>query len=474
MTAPNHVELNFHPEDLTRSGTTIVEGLGGDILLQNARWFTRIRWVVVGLLFVFGVLSQGFPDFLAKLSIAPATEWPWTLAGILAILNLIFVFLLRPVHEPFSRARVVTYTWLQILTDLVILTVLVHEVGSTDTFIAFAYLFHIVLSCIFFAPRDSLLVTMLATVLFLGCWTLETMGILSRQTILMGPHSQVLPPMALLNALSVIFIWFVVWYLTSTISKAVRERDRKLAMANELLVAADREKNLLMLRTTHDLKAPFSGIETKIELLKMQDWDALPATARTIINSIEVRAATLRERIKDILLLGELRQSPYQTDQDESVDLNSLLNAVIADLSAKADQRKVSVCLSVQNVSIISNRKLLNTLFANLIGNAIVYSHENSQVEVTAESTSEGISVKITDHGIGISEKAMPHIFEEYFRAPEAAQFNLLSTGLGLAIVKHIAQNVALKISVMSEQGKGTTFEVLIPRERRKGPWHEL
>jgi signal transduction histidine kinase len=88
-------------------------------------------------------------------------------------------------------------------------------------------------------------------------------------------------------------------------------------------------------------------------------------------------------------------------------------------------------------------------------------------VEVTAERTQKGVLVKIVDHGIGISDKAMPHIFEEYYRAPEAAQFNQLSTGLGLAIVKYIAQVSSLRVSVASEQGKGTTFEVMLPFERR-------
>ncbi|MEI7899213.1 MAG: HAMP domain-containing sensor histidine kinase [bacterium] len=467
------VELNFDLEHPVRPGAIRVEGLGGDILLQSARWFTRIRWVSVGVLFAFGVLNQGFPEVLVQLSLVPVAWWPWTLAGGLAGLNLIFIFLLRPAREPIPYLFVVTCTWFQILADLMILTIFVHEVGSTDTFIVFAYLFHIVMTCIFFVPRDSFLVTVLSAVLFVGCWALETIGILARHSIVAAPPSQLLTPIALINVVSAVFIWFVVWYLTSTISKAVRERDRKLATANELLIAADREKNLLMLRTVHDLKAPFSGIELNIEMLKMQDWDALPPTAHTIINAIEVRSATLRERIKDILLLGELRDSTCQADLDEAVDMYDLLNAVIADLSAKADQRKVSVCLSARKESVISNRKQLSMLFANLIANAIVYSHENGQVEVTATRTPAGVSVKVSDHGIGISEKAMPHIFEEYFRSPEAAQFNLLSTGLGLAIVKHIAQNIALKVSVTSEQGTGTTFEVLVPCNRSRGPWHE-
>lgn len=457
----SRVEFNFDLEHPIPPGAAHIEGLDGDILLQNARWFTRIRWAVVGVLFIFGMILQGYPQALAGLSMGPTAWKLLVLAGGLACLNLVFVFLLHPTRAPSSRRFIVMCTWLQILSDLMILTILVHEVGSLIAFIVFAYLFHIVLSCIFFVPRDSLLVTVLAAVLFLGCRALEATGFWPTPT---APVQGC--PITLVNALSAVFIWFVVWYLTSSLSKAVRERDRKLATANELLIAADREKNLLMLRTTHDLKAPFCGIEANIEMLKLQDWDALPENARTKIESIELRAATLRERIKDILLLGELRKSTGHAGHDESIDLNAMLSEVIADLSAKAAQRGISLSLSPAVVNVVANRKQLNTLFANLIANAIVYSHENSQVEVTVAGTPRGASVRVADSGIGISEKAMPHIFEEYFRSPEAAQFNPLSTGLGLAIVKHIAQNLKLRVYVTSEQGKGTTFEVLIPYER--------
>jgi signal transduction histidine kinase len=198
-------------------------------------------------------------------------------------------------------------------------------------------------------------------------------------------------------------------------------------------------------------------------MLKLREWAALPVSARAVIESIEVRAATLRERIKDILLLGELRASDRQADRNETVDLGVLLAEVVEDLSAKADQRRVSVRLAAQDASVVSNRKQLTALFSNLITNAIVYSHESGSVDVIVERGPARVSVKVKDHGIGISEKALPHIFEEYFRAPEAARFNLLSTGLGLAIVKDIAQNLVIRILVTTEQGKGTTFEVLIP-----------
>jgi two-component system phosphate regulon sensor histidine kinase PhoR len=442
------------------------DGLGEEVLLQNAMWFIHIRWAVVVALAAFGLLCWWCPSCLGDLSLVPPTQWPWQLAAVLAMLNGVYLLLIRSLRVRSSHRTVETCMWWQIGGDLLILTMLVHHVGSIDTFVAFAYLFHIVLACIFFAPGKSFLVTALSAALFLGCLALEITGVAPTQGILSaaGPQGH-RPVLAALHGLSAVFIWLVVWYLASSISKAVRDRDRKLAEANERLTRADQEKNQIVLRTTHDLKAPFTGIESSIAVLRMRDWASLPDSVRAVVESIEVRSATLRERIKDILTLGELRQAEAGTELSETVDLDALLHAVAQELAARAAQRNVTVRLSVPHLPVQSSRRQLLALFSNLVANAIVYSHEGGSVEVEAENGPDGITVRVADHGIGISEKALPRIFEEYFRTDEAVRFNKLSTGLGLAIVKEVAESLRLRIRVTSEQGKGTSFLVRFPRE---------
>jgi len=73
--------------------------------------------------------------------------------------------------------------------------------------------------------------------------------------------------------------------------------------------------------------------------------------------------------------------------------------------------------------------KQLGILFSNLVANAIFYSKEGGSVEVSARRNTGGIRVSISDHGIGIKAEALPHIFDEYYRAKEAARFDKLSTG---------------------------------------------
>ncbi|MEI7436801.1 MAG: sensor histidine kinase, partial [bacterium] len=111
----------------------------------------------------------------------------------------------------------------------------------------------------------------------------------------------------------------------------------------------------------------------------------------------------------------------------------------------------------------LSDPKQLKILFLNLISNAILYSRNGGTVEVGIEKEAARAKVRVADHGIGISENALPHIFEDFYRAQEAAVFNPNSTGLGLAIVRQIVRNLHLAIVVESEQDKGTVFNLFIP-----------
>ncbi|MFH1006153.1 MAG: HAMP domain-containing sensor histidine kinase [Candidatus Latescibacterota bacterium] len=441
------------------------EGLGSVVLLHNARWFTKVRWIVAAVFMAMGLAGHLIPGMMRSLGVIPPLRWSFALAGAIILANLVFRGLVGRLKEDAPRRAVEINLSLQIVGDMTLVTILVHLVGSTDTFIAFAYLFHIALACIFFPPRHSLLVTFLAAGLYLLCVTLEHSGI--------WPGGGIFDPLrvhvqdntvSMLFAVSAVLVWFGVWSLVSTLSQAVRKRDQKLDAVNEQLRKAEQETNRQVLRTTHDLKAPFSGIESNIQVLRFQYWDEIPESVRTIIERIEVRAQTLSERIKQILVLGDLRSQISLEDRAVPLDLHAVIADVIEDLSEKAKARGISLDVRVSPATVPGNAKQLTMLFSNLVANAISYSHEGGRVEVSAREDAEAIHVSVSDHGIGIKEEGLPHIFEEYYRTEEAARFNSLSTGLGLAIVKETAANLGLGIKVSSELGKGTTFEVRVPK----------
>jgi two-component system phosphate regulon sensor histidine kinase PhoR len=438
------------------------EGLRGGVLLHNARWFTRIRWVVVAVLLAFGLANVLAAGHVARVGLLSSTCWPWGLAAILVAVNVGHITFLRRLSSRSPRRVVAGGLWMQIIPDLGVLTVLVYEVGPFDTPVAFGYLFHIVLACIFFPPRQSFLVVLVSTVLFLAVVVSGATGVLPIRSIVADATARPDTSMIWLSTVSVLFIWFVTWYLVTTLARVVRERDQQLAIANEQLAQADRAKTQQVLRVTHDLKAPFSGIETNIHALRYKHWEQTPEPVRDIIRRIEARSATLRERIRDILSLGELRGCEATAPTLGKVDLCKVFDTVIGRLDEWAEQRHVTVRSSVPPLTVLSHAGQLTTLFANLLSNAIAYSDEGGRVEIVGAGDKETF-VRIIDHGIGVHADAMPHIFEEYYRADEATGMNRRSTGLGLSIVKQIAENLMLRITVASDHGSGTTFTVWFP-----------
>ena len=439
------------------------EGLGNDVLLHNARWFTKLRWIAVSAVILAGLAGRFAPALFRGIGLIPPVGWPWILAAVLIAANCLFTILAERLKDESSQSAIKATIWLQIVIDLIVLTVLVHIIGSTTTFISFAFLFHIALACIFFPPQESLLVTVLAAGLFGACVVLETSGVVRGGGMVAHapsiPHSGRLLNLAFAG--TAVFIWFIVWYLVSTLSEAVRRRDRRLHAVNERLMKADQEKTRQVLLTTHELKAPFSGIESNIQILKLQYWSEIPESVRGIVERIEHRAQTLRERIREILVLGELKSKSDAKLVLAGVSMDSVMETVRENVGEQARSRNVALDIEKPLPDILGEAGQIAILFSNLVANAIQYSREGGTVTVLARATqTNDVVIAVVDRGIGISDEALPHIFEEYYRTPEGARCNPMSTGLGLAIVKHITRTLGLKVKVTSEAGAGTTFEV--------------
>ena len=454
----NEITHEFEP-----SGKT---GLGSDVLKKNSRWFTSVRWIVIAMFGMGGILSLLGSSSLSRLALFVPSAELLALAGILLLGNILFILWQRRFTEETAIREAKLHMWSQIVLDLLVVTGLVHFIGSVDTFIPFTYLFHIAMACIFFPPRESLIVTLVAASLYLLNVILEITGYLPPAGMLTGILSQTERSslLDLVQCISAIFIWFVVWYFISTLSEEVRKRDQMLSEANERLKKANHEKNQQMIVTTHDLKAPFAGIESNVSVLKYQYWEEIPESIKEIIERIAARSQTLRERINDILLLGDLRSRALEHIQAPVMDLREVVQDVVEELKEKAEGRQLSWDMSLPSLKIHGERELFAILLLNLISNAINYSKEHGVIVIRGEYLENAVTLSVKDSGIGIREDALPQIFDEYFRTKEAASFNRLSTGLGLAIVKEIALLLDISIKVDSEEGKGTEFSLSIPR----------
>ena len=204
---------------------------------------------------------------------------------------------------------------------------------------------------------------------------------------------------------------------------------------------------------SHELKTPIFILKGYVDMLS--DWgknDKEVLDEGLIVLKKEIQ--NMQELTEKLLFLAKSRNL---TLEKTNINLDSILKEVIDNLIFAYPKQKINY--SSSEIFIDSDAALLKLLFKNLIENAIKYGKDNPiNIELKKEKK---VTVIIEDFGVGISEKALPHIFERFYREDESRNREIKSYGLGLSIVKEIINLLDIDIQVESQLGKGTKITLL-------------
>ena len=204
---------------------------------------------------------------------------------------------------------------------------------------------------------------------------------------------------------------------------------------------------------SHELKTPIFVIKGYVDMLN--DWgkdDKEVLDEGLIVLKKEIQ--NMQELTEKLLFLAK---SKNLIAEKNNINLDNVLKEVIDNLSFAYPKQKINYISS--EIFIDSDIALLKLLFKNLIENAIKYGKDNPiNIELKKEKK---VKLIIEDFGVGISEKALPHIFERFYREDEARNREIKSYGLGLSIVKEIISLLDIDIQVESQLGKGTKITLL-------------
>ena len=439
--------------------------LSDQVLIGNARWFIIFRWAVIALLIIFQIFALIASDTLTTIGITHQQGWPVAVTAVLCIANIIYIYALdfRPQTRYNSPAINI---WAQIIIDLLCLSIVVHFVGSIGTPAPFFYVLHIVLSCIFFSTIESLIVTALVCCMYGSVLLIENpLLFLAPQSVLIDSGAAEVTPLKVnillwMVTLDVLFV--IVWYVVSRLAIVVRTNERHLMDAYKQISQAQVEKDRYAVLMTHQLKAPLDAIRSKIGLIKGNYCGDAPPEIKDILGKIDDRASGMAGLILDVLKLERLKAAARDPNNHERVNIGAVIRKCLDKLGPIATSRHVTINTSAEDFLVQCIPNQLEILFENIISNAITYSYEGGTVEIVSSFNRQSSSAVVTviDHGIGIGDKELPHIFDEYFYAPRAALHNRTSSGIGLSIVRTVAENNKLHIKVASEHDVGTAFSV--------------
>jgi signal transduction histidine kinase len=255
------------------------------------------------------------------------------------------------------------------------------------------------------------------------------------------------------------------------IGRAV-ERAR-LYQRERLLVAElqelDRYKGEMIATITHELKNPLTSIGGHVELL--QDEEVAPVSVEAIARNVD-RLQTL---VEDMLLLTKVND-PRRPFVPTPVDLSALIEETRDLLTIQAERGGLSLDATAvrRDVLVHGERDDLARLLANVVGNAVKYTHAGGRITLALDvEDADGAGgpravFSCTDTGMGISEKDLLTLFDEFDRSSNPAAHTVPGTGIGLAIVRRIVDRHGGSIGVESAPGRGSTFRVGLPL--RSGP----
>ena len=223
---------------------------------------------------------------------------------------------------------------------------------------------------------------------------------------------------------------------------------------------AERLRREFTANVSHELKTPLQTITGSAEL--MENGLVKEEDIPRFVGHIREEATRLVTLVEDIIRLSQLDEQNELPK--ENVSLYEIANEACNVLRDSADKKDIVLTVSGDSGNICGVKHLLFEVIYNLCDNGIKYTPDGGEVEVDISETEKEITLTVSDNGIGIAPQHHARIFERFYRVDKSHSKKSGGTGLGLSIVKHSVQYHGGKISIQSEENKGTAVTVILPK----------
>jgi two-component system, OmpR family, sensor histidine kinase SenX3 len=214
---------------------------------------------------------------------------------------------------------------------------------------------------------------------------------------------------------------------------------------------------------SHELKTPIGALALLAETLA-EETD--PAVVQRLSERVRNESFRVSHMVDDLLTLSRIEGNDSPNIDEFGIDL--LVRECVDRVHPVAEQRKVSVSVGPipSDLRFVGDRRQVASALANLLENAVKYSDAGAAVEVRVSTTEHEMAIVVQDHGIGIPSSELERIFERFYRVDKARSRETGGSGLGLSIARHVARNHGGDVTVVSREGEGSTFALLLPLSR--------
>lgn len=231
--------------------------------------------------------------------------------------------------------------------------------------------------------------------------------------------------------------------------------------------ALRREKEMLREQfaaiVSHELKSPLGALQQNLFVLAEDLADKLNDEQRQRMERMKVRVTDLMKLIQTWLKLISADISKIR-DNFRPVAIKDIVAKAVESVQNEATRKAIEVFTEGADVPcrVNGDEGTLVQALVNVLGNAVKYSRSGSEVQLRVAEETGQVVIAVTDAGVGIAADELPHVFEDFYRAPSSAK-GQQGTGLGLPLSRRIVEAHDGTISVTSEPGNGSTFVIRLP-----------
>lgn len=227
-----------------------------------------------------------------------------------------------------------------------------------------------------------------------------------------------------------------------------------LNKANNELKKTDELRRELMANVSHDLKTPLTMIKAYAEMVRDLTYNSKTKRDDNL-NTIIAETDRLNLLVNDMLELSKMQSNVIELKY-EKFDLDNTIKTVVSRFSYLNDIN--FIYNGIKNSYIYADKKKIEQVIYNLIGNAINYVGSDKNIIIDLTLNNDNYHVEVKDHGKGIEKKDLELIWDKYYRVDKNHKRNTIGTGLGLSIVKNIFIMHNINYGVKSKKNRGTTF----------------
>ncbi len=215
---------------------------------------------------------------------------------------------------------------------------------------------------------------------------------------------------------------------------------------------------------THEFKTPIATISVATDSITNPKVLNDPERIRYFAGMIKKENLRMNRQVEDILTIARLDQKDFEFKW-EAIDVHELVDDAIQGIKIQIEKRngEIKTNFGAKNAVVTTDKIHCTNVIYNLLDNANKYSAESPQIKISTSNRNNGILISVEDKGIGMTKAVQGKIFERFYRQTSGNIHNVKGFGLGLNYVKAVLEANHGTITVQSEPGKGSRFDVFLP-----------